>query len=45
VPAEALVGHQGWQGIVGAVALAGTLLVASRWFWTRGLRHYVGASA
>jgi ABC-2 type transport system permease protein len=45
VPAGALVGHQGWQGILGAVALAGALLVASRWFWTRGLRHYVGASA
>ena len=45
VPAGALVGHQGWQGIVGAVALAGALIAASRWFWTRGLRHYVGASA
>jgi ABC-type uncharacterized transport system permease subunit len=45
VPAEALVGHQGWQGIMGAIALARALLIASRWFWTRALQHYTAQIA
>ena len=45
VPAQALAGRLTWQALLGAVTLAVTLLVASRWFWKVGLRHYSGASA
>jgi ABC-2 type transport system permease protein len=45
VPAEALVGRLNTQTLAGAVALAVALLVASRWFWKVGIRHYAGASA
>jgi ABC-2 type transport system permease protein len=45
VPAEALSGRLTWQTLLGAVALAAGLLVASRWFWRVGIRGYSGASA
>ena len=45
VPAEALSGRLGPATLAGAVALAGVLLAASRWFFGRGVRHYSGASA
>jgi ABC-2 type transport system permease protein len=45
VPAEALTGRLDTQTLLGALALAGALLVASRLFWRVGLRHYSGASA
>jgi len=45
VPAEALSGRLTWQTLLGAVALAAALLVASRWFWRVGIRNYSGASA
>jgi ABC-2 type transport system permease protein len=45
VPAGALVGRLSMQWLIGALALAAVLLVASRRFWKIGLRHYSGASA
>ncbi len=45
VPAEALAGRLTWQSLVTAVALAGVMLVGSRWFWGVGVRRYAGASA
>jgi len=45
VPAEALSGRLTWQTLLGAVALAAGLLVASRLFWRVGIRDYSGASA
>ena len=45
VPAEALAGRLDAQGLAGACALAAAMLVASRWFWSVGIRHYSGASA
>lgn len=45
VPAEALSGRLTGQTLLGALALAVGLLVASRLFWRVGLRHYSGASA
>jgi ABC-2 type transport system permease protein len=45
VPAEALAGRLTGPTLLGALALAATLLAASRWFWRTGIRHYSGASA
>lgn len=45
VPAEALTGRLSWEALMGALALAGVLFVASRAFWRAGLRQYSGASA
>ena len=45
VPAEALTGRLNWQTLLGAIALAAVLLIVSRFFWRRGLRHYSGTSA
>ena len=45
VPAEALTGRLDTPTLLGALALAGALLVASRLFWRIGVRHYSGASA
>jgi ABC-2 type transport system permease protein len=45
VPAEALAGRLNGQTLLGALALAAALLVASRLFWRAGTRHYSGASA
>lgn len=45
VPAEALVGRLTWPTLVGAFALATTLLIFARWFWFFGLKYYSGASA
>lgn len=45
IPAEALTGRLTVSALFGAVALALGLLVASRWFWSVGIRHYTGASA
>ena len=45
VPAEALAGRLTGQTLLGAVALAAALLVASRLFWRVGIRYYSGASA
>lgn len=45
VPAEALTGRLNGQTLLGALALAIALLVASRLFWRVALRHYSGASA
>ena len=45
VPAAALAGGLTGQMLVGALALAATLLGVSRWFWRVGVRHYSGASA
>lgn len=45
VPAEALTGRLDAQTLLGALALAAGLLVASRLFWRAGVRHYSGASA
>lgn len=45
VPAEALTARLTPQTLLLAVAVAGVLLLFSRWFWTFGLRHYTGASA
>jgi len=45
IPAEAVVGRLTPLALLGAVGLAVALLVASRWFWSVGVRHYSGASA
>jgi ABC-2 type transport system permease protein len=45
VPAEALTGRLEPTTLVGALALAAALVVASRLFWRIGLRRYSGASA
>ena len=45
VPAEAISGRGTVEGLVVALLLGAALLVASRWFWLRGLRQYSGASA
>ena len=45
VPVEALVGRLEGMTLVATLGLAVAFLVASRWFWRFGLRHYTGASA
>jgi ABC-2 type transport system permease protein len=45
VPAQALTGRLNWQTLLGTVALAVGLSIASRAVWRAGLRHYSGASA
>jgi ABC-2 type transport system permease protein len=45
VPVETLVGRAEPIGVIATLLLAGVFLVASRWFWRIGLRHYTGASA
>lgn len=45
VPAEALTARLTLETLVGAVALAAVLLIASRLFWRYGVRNYTGASA
>jgi ABC-2 type transport system permease protein len=45
VPAEALSGRLSPRTLLEGAALAGSLLLASRWLWRRGLRSYSGASA
>jgi ABC-2 type transport system permease protein len=45
VPAEAVVGRLTPAALLGAVALALLLLIASRVFWRIGVYHYSGASA
>jgi len=45
VPTEALTGRLNTATLLGALALAGALLVVSRAFWRTGIRHYSGASA
>jgi ABC-2 type transport system permease protein len=45
IPVESLVGRLEWTTLLGTIALAIAFLVASRWFWEFGLRHYTGASA
>ena len=45
VPAQALAGRLGWQGLAGAWGLAAGLFAAARFLWRAGLRRYDGASA
>ena len=45
VPTEALVGRLTLENLVVAIALAATMLVASRLTWKQGVKHYSGASA
>lgn len=45
VPAEAISGRMAAETLVGAFALAVALVVFSRWFWLRGVRHYASASS
>ena len=45
IPAESLVGRLEPVSLFGTLALALVFLLASRWFWRVGLRHYTGASA
>ena len=45
VPAEGLIGRLSYQGLLGAVSLALTLLIVSRLFWHFGIKFYSGASA
>jgi ABC-2 type transport system permease protein len=45
VPAETLAGRASPGSLAGAVTLAALFVVASRWFWLRGLRRYSGASS
>ena len=45
VPAEALVGRLTGDRVMLALGVAAGALAAARFVWTRGLRHYSGASA
>ena len=45
VPVETLVGRLEPMTLLLTIGLAAAFLVASRWFWQFGLRHYTGASA
>jgi ABC-2 type transport system permease protein len=45
VPAEALTGRLTPETLLGAAALAASLLALARFIWRRGLRAYSGASA
>ncbi len=45
VPSEAITGRLAWQPVIVMIAFTAVLLVVSRWFWSRGLRRYGGASA
>ena len=45
VPTEALVGRLTLENLVVVIALAATMLVASRLTWRQGVKHYSGASA
>ncbi len=45
VPAEALVGRLTGDRVVLALGVAAGALAGARFVWTRGLRHYSGASA
>jgi ABC-2 type transport system permease protein len=45
VPAEAITGRLTVITLLEALAFTVFLLLFSRWFWKRGLRHYSGASA
>ena len=45
VPAEAITGRLTVTTLLEALAFTIILLLFSRWFWKRGLRHYSGASA
>ena len=45
VPAEALVGRLTLSRVLLAFGVAAGALAAARFVWTRGLRHYSGASA
>jgi ABC-2 type transport system permease protein len=45
IPAEALVGRLNNETALFAAGLAVVMLLASRWFWTVGVRHYSGASS
>ncbi|MDQ4076130.1 MAG: ABC-2 family transporter protein [Chloroflexota bacterium] len=45
VPSEALTGRLTPWTLLGAAALAGLLMLLSRWWWKIGLRSYSGASA
>jgi len=45
VPAEAITGRLTVTTLLEALVFTIILLLFSRWFWKRGLRHYSGASA
>jgi viologen exporter family transport system permease protein len=45
VPAEALTSRLQLNSVLLATGFAIVLVIASRWFWRRGLRRYSGASA
>lgn len=45
VPAQALTSRLTLDTLLGSAALTFGLLVAGRWIWKTGLRHYAGASA
>jgi ABC-2 type transport system permease protein len=45
VPTEAITGRLTVTTLLGALGFIIFLLLFSRWFWKRGLRHYSGASA
>ena len=45
VPAEAITGRLTVTALLEALAFTIVLLLFSRWFWKRGLRHYSGASS
>jgi ABC-2 type transport system permease protein len=45
VPAEALTSRLQWNTVLLAIGFAIAVVIVSRWFWRRGLRHYSGASA
>ncbi len=45
VPAEAIAGRLYSQTLALSLAVAGAMLVGSRWFWSVGVRRYSGASA
>jgi ABC-2 type transport system permease protein len=45
VPAEAILGRASSHWLLLSVAVAGTALLFSRWFWRLALRDYTSASS
>ncbi|MFP5308113.1 MAG: ABC transporter permease [Actinomycetes bacterium] len=45
VPAEVVTARAGWEAVATAGAFTAVVVLATRWFWRRGLASYSGASA
>ncbi len=45
VPAEVVTARAGWEAVATAGGFTAVVVLATRWFWRRGLASYSGASA